>query len=649
MAFLDFINQKNLAFSKIIYVDQGKHSKKFDNAYNKFQVLEDIVAIIDNSMLKTGKSGVVFTDEAIYLREDFSSPVRYDISDIERLDCDLTLTNNTKIIINGKSAIKIVPSTDGKQAFRDIEHVVQGYIKYINTLKDTEKQAQQERVQQQAVSVLAENSARNDIGLLKKQIEILPMHVESEDLEFIELVDNTLGYMGNVVNLSNSILSRICHANINTIFMIDYDIKGFDSEWFEQFPGFSSILFPVNYKLVHSNLEIIKNYPVLNEKTTCRKQFVSFIERFLFDYEYIFRLSSDFFRNNILIERNEYIEKYIKGDFDFLLDDIEKSQGLAAEAINNWVGNLDPETDGVVIESVSKIFDEANLMVSKEIEMHLSYAKYLEKQMCIDSFRLWSIFTDLDNNVVNLANWFSFFDGIKKYAQYEETVDKLKDIVSKELEETSSSSFNESKYKEILEKLNDSESFFTNHISLFGEFTRGISEATYRSVSNKYSTESRWHDHLQECIFSPNKHKAEISEVRKLWHKFLDDVLCSGEPVRVISYELDEKSRVIATVDDIDNAELSLRNSKANKVEDKSVVGKAITELFNSQSDNIVSKLKSMGISLSVSALQNDDNIERVANVIHNLLPGVVRFVVKPDMITTFLLNNRQWLINKLI
>lgn len=134
MTFLDFLNHKNLTFSKIVYVDQVKHSKKFDNAYDKFQVLEDIIAIIDNSMLKSGKSGVVFTNEAIYVRDDFSSPVRYDLSEIETLDCELTLTNNTKIIINGKSVIKIIPSSDGKQAFRDIEQVVQGYIKYINFL-----------------------------------------------------------------------------------------------------------------------------------------------------------------------------------------------------------------------------------------------------------------------------------------------------------------------------------------------------------------------------------------------------------------------------------------------------------------------------------------------------------------------------------
>lgn len=171
MVFLDFINHKNLAFSKIVYIDQVKHSKKFDNAYNKFQVLEDIVAIIDNSMLKTGKSGIVFTDEAIYVREDFSSPIRYDISDIESLDCELTLTNNTKIIINGKSVMKIVPSSDGKQAFRDIEQVIQGYIKYINSL-----------IEELSKDLNDEYSSKSEDESYKK-IENNNMELSSEDSE----------------------------------------------------------------------------------------------------------------------------------------------------------------------------------------------------------------------------------------------------------------------------------------------------------------------------------------------------------------------------------------------------------------------------------------------------------------------------------
>ncbi|MDW0512768.1 hypothetical protein P2E97_14125 [Mannheimia haemolytica] len=52
---------------------------------------------------------------------------------------------------------------------------------------------------------------------------------------------------------------------------------------------------------------------------------------------------------------------------------------------------------------------------------------------------------------------------------------------------------------------------------------------------------------------------------------------------------------------------------------------------------------------LSAVALQNDQNIARVANVVYNLLPGMVRIFVSYDTVENFLLNNRQWLINKLV
>lgn len=188
MTFLDFINQKDFAFSKIIYVDQEKHSKKFDNAYNKFQVLEDIVAIIDNSMLKSGKSGIVFTDEAIYVREDFSSPIRYDISDIDSLDCELTLTNNTKVIINGKSVMKIVPTSDGKQSFREIEKIIQGYIKYINAIieklsKDLNDECSTENEEEsykeiESNSVEVSSESKGELDRLKRELEELKRKLE---------------------------------------------------------------------------------------------------------------------------------------------------------------------------------------------------------------------------------------------------------------------------------------------------------------------------------------------------------------------------------------------------------------------------------------------------------------------------------------
>lgn len=92
----------------------------------------------------------------------------------------------------------------------------------------------------------------------------------------------------------------------------------------------------------------------------------------------------------------------------------------------------------------------------------------------------------------------------------------------------------------------------------------------------------------------------------------------------------------IHQVDDIDDS---------SNIEEQNT---ALSNFFMNNSDSIISRLKTSGLQLSASALQNDENISRVAGVIHNLLPAAIRFFVSYNTVENFLLNNRQWLINKL-
>ena len=74
-----------------------------------------------------------------------------------------------------------------------------------------------------------------------------------------------------------------------------------------------------------------------------------------------------------------------------------------------------------------------------------------------------------------------------------------------------------------------------------------------------------------------------------------------------------------------------------------------MTSFFDKNQDTILGKLKGAGFVLSASALQNDTNIIKIANIIYNLLPTPIRFIVGVDIVENFLLKNREWLINKLI
>lgn len=98
--------------------------------------------------------------------------------------------------------------------------------------------------------------------------------------------------------------------------------------------------------------------------------------------------------------------------------------------------------------------------------------------------------------------------------------------------------------------------------------------------------------------------------------------------------------------DNSDNT-LLLREQQEPKADSKA--SSAILNFFDSNSNTLIAKLKDSGLQLSAAALQNDQNITRVANVVYNLLPGMVRIFVSFDTVENFLLENRQWLINKLV
>lgn len=81
------------------------------------------------------------------------------------------------------------------------------------------------------------------------------------------------------------------------------------------------------------------------------------------------------------------------------------------------------------------------------------------------------------------------------------------------------------------------------------------------------------------------------------------------------------------------------------KGEDNSSI---LSSFLDTNLDAILDKLKNAGVILSVSALQNDANIIKIANIIYNFLPTPIRFIVGIDVVENFLLENREWLINKL-
>lgn len=113
------------------------------------------------------------------------------------------------------------------------------------------------------------------------------------------------------------------------------------------------------------------------------------------------------------------------------------------------------------------------------------------------------------------------------------------------------------------------------------------------------------------------------------------------------SFSLDNETFEYEFVVDFENNDVEEEDIPEPQADSKA--SSAILKFFDSNSNTLIAKLKESGLQLSAVALQNDQNIARVANVVYNLLPGMVRIFVSYDTVENFLLNNRQWLINKLV
>lgn len=131
----------------------------------------------------------------------------------------------------------------------------------------------------------------------------------------------------------------------------------------------------------------------------------------------------------------------------------------------------------------------------------------------------------------------------------------------------------------------------------------------------------------------------ELSSLFELWNETVETF--------DNSFSLDNETFEYEFVVDFENNDIEEEDIPEPQADSKA--SSAILKFFDSNSNTLIAKLKESGLQLSAVALQNDQNIARVANVVYNLLPGMVRIFVSYDTVENFLLNNRQWLINKLV
>lgn len=74
----------------------------------------------------------------------------------------------------------------------------------------------------------------------------------------------------------------------------------------------------------------------------------------------------------------------------------------------------------------------------------------------------------------------------------------------------------------------------------------------------------------------------------------------------------------------------------------------SLFNFFDKNFHKIISAAKNSGLNLTSTTLQNDENIFKVANIVHGLLPMPIRIVINVNIVENFLFEHREWIIKKL-
>jgi hypothetical protein len=75
----------------------------------------------------------------------------------------------------------------------------------------------------------------------------------------------------------------------------------------------------------------------------------------------------------------------------------------------------------------------------------------------------------------------------------------------------------------------------------------------------------------------------------------------------------------------------------------------SLNDIVDKHKSTIMPVLLGQSSGLTLSLLRNDDAVRKVAEVCYELLPGLVRLAVKQPTFVSFVLNNREKILGRLI
>ena len=78
-------------------------------------------------------------------------------------------------------------------------------------------------------------------------------------------------------------------------------------------------------------------------------------------------------------------------------------------------------------------------------------------------------------------------------------------------------------------------------------------------------------------------------------------------------------------------------------------IASSMSDIVDQHKNTILPVLLGTSSSVTVGLLRNDDAVRKVAEVCYELLPGLVRYAVKQPTFVTFVMNNREKILGRLV
>lgn len=155
-----------------VYIAPNIPEKKLNKAINSFKYEgnpENIIALVDITLLGSGADGLMFTGEKLIFKDIFADPVHIDYESITKVTAsateEVTITTKNKYI-----SMKNMPFCKLDELGKIIQHVTQGFDKYTEQRQAVPLEEMDEKLKLAYLKIIINMTYENDQVIDKKEM-----------------------------------------------------------------------------------------------------------------------------------------------------------------------------------------------------------------------------------------------------------------------------------------------------------------------------------------------------------------------------------------------------------------------------------------------------------------------------------------------